>query len=244
MPRRSVPVVLPTVIVLGLLGAWAGSAVSAVPPTPTVSLPTVTVPPLPLPPPPPLPVSPVPVPLPPPTATVGPKVDPLRVPPAPPVNPPAPAPQTAGSPPAPARRGGTASLASDARRPVAKRAVEKRKVPKSPPAPNVDREAAAPIAHAPRVRGVNASVRGPIPEGGGFLAPIGAALGALDDPAQAIPGALFAMALLAVFLLAVASAPLPLRSSPTGAMLVHKRGSIAAAGVAALAMAVATYALL
>jgi hypothetical protein len=101
-----------------------------------------------------------------------------------------------------------------------------------------------PSGRSPQVKGVSASVQGPVPEDGGFLAPLGAALNSLDDPAKAIPGALFAMALLAVFLLTLASTPLPVRTSRTSAMLIHKRGSIAAAGVAALGMAIATYLLL
>jgi hypothetical protein len=52
------------------------------------------------------------------------------------------------------------------------------------------------------------------------------------------------MAALAVLLLAVAAMPQPVVGSRAGAMLVHKRGSIAVAGTAALAMAVATYLLL
>jgi hypothetical protein len=91
---------------------------------------------------------------------------------------------------------------------------------------------------------VTAAVQGPVPEDGGFLAPIGAAFDPVDSPEEAIPGALFAMALLAIFLLATASMPSPVRTSRAGAMLVHKRGSIAMAGGAALAMAVVSYFLL
>jgi hypothetical protein len=91
---------------------------------------------------------------------------------------------------------------------------------------------------------VTASVQGPVPEDAGFLRPIAAAFDPVDSPEEAVPGALFAMAALAVFLLAVASMPQPLRGSRGGAMLVHKRGSIALAGGAALVMALATYLLL
>jgi hypothetical protein len=70
------------------------------------------------------------------------------------------------------------------------------------------------------------------------------AVGALEAASQAIPSALFAMAALAVLLLAIAAMPQPVVGSRAGAMLVHKRGSIAMAGAAALAMAVATYLLL
>jgi hypothetical protein len=52
------------------------------------------------------------------------------------------------------------------------------------------------------------------------------------------------MAALAVLLLGLASLPQPAVGSRAGAMLVHNRGSIAVAGLAALTMAVATYLLL
>jgi hypothetical protein len=52
------------------------------------------------------------------------------------------------------------------------------------------------------------------------------------------------MAALAILLLALASAPVPARTSRTGAMLVHMRGSIAVAGMAALMMSLGTYFLL
>ena len=86
-------------------------------------------------------------------------------------------------------------------------------------------------------------VQGPAPEGTGFFGPIGSAL-TLDLPAEAIPPGLFAMAALAILLLALSSAPIPVRTSRTGAMLVHMRGSIAVAGMAALTMALGTYFLL
>jgi hypothetical protein len=89
-----------------------------------------------------------------------------------------------------------------------------------------------------------AAVQGPLPEDAGFFAPIGTAVGTLDGPADVIPPALFAMSLLAILLLGLASIPLPARASRTSAMLVHMRGSIALAGTAALMMAVATYFLL
>jgi hypothetical protein len=92
------------------------------------------------------------------------------------------------------------------------------------------------------VQGVTASVQGEPEEDAGFLAPVAAALERLDEPA--LPGALFAMAALAAMLLAVAAMPAPVRTSRAGAMLVHKRGSIALAGVGALVMALTTYLLL
>jgi hypothetical protein len=94
------------------------------------------------------------------------------------------------------------------------------------------------------VKGVTAPVQGPVPEDAGLLGPIGAAFDPVDSPREAIPGALFAMAALSVFLLALASMPPPVRDSRAGAMLVHKRGSIALTGGAALLLAIATYVLL
>jgi hypothetical protein len=58
MRKRSVPLLLPTFLVLALLGAWAGTGMGQLPPPPTVTLPTVTVPTVPLPPPPPTPPTP------------------------------------------------------------------------------------------------------------------------------------------------------------------------------------------
>jgi hypothetical protein len=77
--------------------------------------------------------------------------------------------------------------------------------------------------------------------GFGVFGPIG---GALSIPADVIPAALLAMAALAVLLFGLAALPLPARASPTGALLVHMRGSIALTGTAALAIAFATYLLL
>ena len=121
---------------------------------------------------------------------------------------------------------------------------------RSRPAPRRARGGAAraPAAQpASGVKGVAATVtdpvQGPAPEGAGIFGPIGSAL-TLDIPAEAIPPALFAMAALAILLLALASAPVPARTSRTGAMLVHMRGSIAVAGMAALMMALGTYFLL
>ena len=89
------------------------------------------------------------------------------------------------------------------------------------------------------------------PRGSGLLQPngpirepISRATDAIGDAARAIPPALIAMAGLAVLLLALAAMPPPLANSRTGATLVHKRGSIAVSGAAALAVAVVTYLLL
>lgn len=99
MRKRSISFVLPIFLVLGLLGAWAGTGMGQVPPTPTVSLPTVTIPPappVPLPPPPPVPLPPPPpVPLPPPPKVEVPPPPPLPVDaPKPPVSVPVGTPDT------------------------------------------------------------------------------------------------------------------------------------------------------
>jgi hypothetical protein len=97
---------------------------------------------------------------------------------------------------------------------------------------------------APRAESVSAPVHGSVPEDGGFLAPIAAALTPVDSAREAIPSALFAMTVLAIVLLAFASLSPPVRLSRAGAMLEHKRGSVAVAGAGFLVTAVATYLLL
>jgi len=84
MRKRSVPVLLPTFIVLGLLGAWAGTSMGQLPPPPPLPTVTVTVPTVPLPQPPPTPpvptvTTPAPVP-PPPKLPVEPPKPPVDVP--------------------------------------------------------------------------------------------------------------------------------------------------------------------
>lgn len=74
--------------------------------------------------------------------------------------------------------------------------------------------------------------------------PLGAALGAIEAAADAVPPALLALALLAVLLLAVAAMPQPVRASLAGAALVHHRGTVALAGVGVLVAAVLSFALL
>jgi hypothetical protein len=78
--------------------------------------------------------------------------------------------------------------------------------------------------------------------GSGVFGPIGNALSGVDGR-DVIPSALLALATFALLLFGLASAPFPARAR-TGAMLVHMRGSIALAGAAALAIAVATFVLL
>jgi hypothetical protein len=240
MPRRIVPFFL----LLGTLGLWAGQGVSALPPPPAVTVPTVTVPPLP-----PAPV-PVPVPLPPPPAvSVPPKAEapPLPATPPPPVDlavpvpAPVPLPQAAESSPLPELRGGDASSAYYRARTRMKRRSPSSSRKRQAAVSAAERKTAAPVARVSQVKGVAVAVQGPLPEDEGFLS---GALGTLDDPGRAIPGALLAMAALAVFLFGLASMPPPVRTSWPGAVLVHKRASIASAGSAALVMAVATYLLL
>lgn len=239
MPRGAVPVVL----LVGLLGGWAGAGVSAVPPTPTISLPTVTVPPLPVPLPSPAPPAPAP-----PTETAPPPpLEPPPLPPAPAVDAPvASSPSTLSSRRVSALRGRAASRVYSARKVPSDRPQASRAHTRLTETRTSDRKVSASIARraAPHVQDASAAVQGRVPEEGRFLAPIAAALNPVDSAREAIPGALFAMALLAILLLTLASMPPPLRHSRAGAMLVHKRGSIALAGGAALVTALGTYFLL
>jgi hypothetical protein len=77
--------------------------------------------------------------------------------------------------------------------------------------------------------------------GGPIGRPLGRAAGTIEDAARTVPPALFAMAALAVLLLAVASMPQIGGPSRATALLVHRRASIAVAGGAALLTAIATY---
>jgi hypothetical protein len=74
--------------------------------------------------------------------------------------------------------------------------------------------------------------------------PLGAAADTIQSAAEAVPPVLFALAVLAVMLLALASMPQPLRASRAGATLVHHRGTLALAGVGVLIAAVVSFALL
>jgi hypothetical protein len=71
--------------------------------------------------------------------------------------------------------------------------------------------------------------------------PLGQAAGTIEDAARSIPPALFAMAAIAVLLLAIASMPQIGGPSRASALLVHRRVSIAVSGGAALLTAIATY---
>jgi hypothetical protein len=74
--------------------------------------------------------------------------------------------------------------------------------------------------------------------------PLGAAADSIKSAADAVPPVLFALALLAVMLLALASMPQPVRATRAGATLVHHRGTLALAGVGVLVAAVVSFALL
>jgi hypothetical protein len=92
-----------------------------------------------------------------------------------------------------------------------------------------------------RVGGVQATAAGRRPyedQSGGRLravtGPVAGALESIDDAARSVPPVLIALAALAVLLLGIASLPQPLRTSRTGAALVHHRATIALAGVGVL----------
>lgn len=74
--------------------------------------------------------------------------------------------------------------------------------------------------------------------------PLGAAVDSIQSAAEAVPPVLFALAALAVMLLALAAMPQPVRASRTGAALVHHRGTLALAGVGVLIAAILSFALL
>jgi hypothetical protein len=107
----------------------------------------------------------------------------------------------------------------------------------------------APRLVSSKGKGVAGAAAG-LPRGGLLDAegPIGGSLTSaankVKEAARSVPPALFAIVAIAVLLLAVASLPQIGRPSRAGAMLVHKRASIAAAGGAALTTAVAAYLLL
>jgi hypothetical protein len=89
------------------------------------------------------------------------------------------------------------------------------------------------------------SARGGLLDADGPIgAQLGRAVGTVEEAARSIPPALFAMAALAVLLLAIASMPQIGGSSRASALLVHRRASITVAGGAALLTAIATYLLL
>lgn len=249
---RRVPRLLPTLLVLGLLGAWAGTSAGQLPPPPTVSVPTVTVPSVSIPPAPPAPSLPT-VPTPPtpvsPTLPVEPPSAPpveAHTPPAPETTETPPTPPTsttAGPPPKEDGFGAssrfvsiTDSTFSPTRlRPAVSRPARRRGTAPPRAAPRAE-------VSAPPSAVAQAAPRHPVED-----APSGAldtALETLRSAAVAVPPALFVLALMAVVLLFVAAMPQPLRASWPGAALVHHRGTIAIAGVGVLAVAMLSAGLL
>jgi hypothetical protein len=253
MRQRSIPLLLPTLLVLGLLGAWAGTSAGQLPPPPTVSLPTVTVPSVTLPPAPPPPSLPTVT-----TPTPAPPTLPVE-PPTPPVEASAPAPATPITPqpppaatPASAQAGSTPSGRNSFG--ASSRVVSITNSPFSPSRlrprrPDLRRArvlhwaATHEVTRAPRSTRVQASPRLPV-EREAPRGRLGTTLGTLRSAADAVPPALFVLALLAVVLLFVAAMPQPLRASWAGAALVHHRGTIAIAGVGVLAAAILSAGLL
>jgi hypothetical protein len=73
--------------------------------------------------------------------------------------------------------------------------------------------------------------------------PLGTAVETIQSAAEAVPPVLFALAALAVLLLALAAMPQPVRTSRAGAALVHHRGTLALAGVGVLIAALLSFAL-
>lgn len=117
----------------------------------------------------------------------------------------------------------------------------------TPPSLRAAAIAAAPEGGKPTagVAGVQAggTARRPY-EDGALGGPLGTVVETLQSAADAVPLALFALAVLAVLLLGVAAMPQPLRASLAGATLVHHRGTIALAGVGVLIGALLSFALL
>jgi hypothetical protein len=246
MRMRPIRLLLPTLLALGMIGAWAGTSAGQLPPPPTVSLPTITVPSVPLPPAPPPPSLPAVT-----TPTPVPPTPPLDVPaptPPPPVTQPQEAttatPAPADAPSSEGRGGASSRIVSITDSPFSPSRVATRR-------PSRAKDAARPRATiattVPTPRSVEVQVQTPSRRPYEDEAPagaLGATLETLRMAADAVPPALFALALLAVILLFVAAMPQPLRASWAGAALVHHRGTIAIAGVGVLAVAVLSAGLL
>ncbi len=79
---------------------------------------------------------------------------------------------------------------------------------------------------------------------GGLGSALGGAAETVETAARAVPPVLFALAGLAVLLLALAAMPQPVRVSRTGAALVHHRGTLALAGGGVMVAAVLSFMLL
>ncbi len=243
---RPVPVLLPTILVLGLLGAWTGTSMGQLPPPPTVSVPTVpvTVPTVTVPPVPPAP--PVPTVTTPPAPTVSapalpsapPPVQlPVETPPTPPVAATPESPPT--TTPSTERHFGTSSrlfTTRSAKRPALATANSFADRPISIP------ELAPPPSRA-GVAGVSATAATGRPYEDDAAGPLGAAVDTIEAVAEAVPPVLFALALVATLLLAAAAIPRPARTSKTGAALVHHRGTLLLAGLGVLGVALLSFAL-
>ncbi len=237
---------LPTLLGLGLLGAWAGTSMGQLPPTPTVSLPTGSLPSVPLPPaPPPLPLPtvttptlPSPVPPAPPTPAPSTPTLPVEIP-APPVDLPAaavPTPQPAQAPPRPETPSTTSTRPGFGA--SSRLATIMNARPTRTWLSGTDERDTQPARRAtPVAAATPASTDTP-------ERPLDISLGTLRSAAEAVPAALYALAALAVLLLAVAAMPQPMRTSFAGAALVHHRGTIALAGVAVLVAAIVSFGLL
>jgi hypothetical protein len=228
---RSVPPLLPTALVLALLGAWAGTSLGQLPPPPTVSVPTVSVS-----------IPTVTVPPVPPVTT--PTVTAPRPPVEPPVPVPAPVPEPAPAPPAPppppppvtpaARHYGASSRLV---REGPTGTAEPTRVQRAPAAERSPRAAprkAPPATLAATNRPYEDEA---VDDGVEF------GLGTIRAAADAVPPALLAIAALAVLLLGVASMPQAAPTSRAGAALVHHRGVIALAGIGVLIAAVLSFTL-
>lgn len=247
MRMRPIRLLLPTLLVLGV-GAWAGTSAGQLPPPPTVSLPTVTVPSVPLPPTPPPPSLPA-------------VTTPSPVPPTPPVDVPAAAPappppvtqpqEATAATPAPAdapssegRGGASSRIVSITDSPFSPSRVATRRPSRAKDAvrPRAPIDATVPTPRRAEIH-IQAPARRPY-EDEAPAGALGATLETLRMAADAVPPALFALALLAVILLFVAAMPQPLQASWAGAALIHHRGTIAIAGVGVLAVAILSASLL
>jgi len=81
------------------------------------------------------------------------------------------------------------------------------------------------------------------PDGNSQSGPVATAAEKVRAVAQAVPPAVFALALLAALLLAVAAMPQPVRTSRAGATLVHHRATVALMGIGVLIGALLSFAL-
>lgn len=245
---RSVPVLLPTILVLGLLGAWTGTSMGQLPPPPTVSVPTlsVTVPTVTVPAVPPAP--PVPTVTTPPAPTVS--APPVPSPPKPPAQLPVETPPLPGTAPAPESRPATTAATPERHFGTSSRLLTTRSRARPARAatnPSADRPIRipefAPPSSGAGVAGVSATAATGRPYEDDAAGPLGAAVDTIEAVAEAVPPVLFALALVAMLLLGAAAIPRPTRTSKTGAALVHHRGTLLLAGLGVLGVAMLSFAL-